>query len=118
MTDQYDAEDRSIIAEASQRQEAAEKRKTKHIVLAIVGTATTWIIVQTAAIFATAAFLSGGQAALAARIDRGLAYSVCIQLVHPDRVRDEDILRCYRMAAALYPELEPPLPSPALTPLK
>lgn len=54
---------------------------------------------------------------LADRVDRNLAYDVCILAVHPDVRSADDYLRCYKYADSLYPGLKPPLPTPVLTPL-
>lgn len=48
------------------------------------------------------------------RVDRNLTYTSCVLSVHPDTREDTDLLRCYEQATRLYPDLEPPLPSPSL----
>lgn len=47
------------------------------------------------------------------RVDRNLTYTSCVLSVHPDQRLDSDLVRCYEEATDLYPDLEPPLPSPS-----
>lgn len=98
---------------------ASDERKADRIgryVWKGIAAGVAFAILQTLLIFGTAAFLGQGQQDLAARIDRGLAFTVCVLDVHPNVQSNQDLLRCYGMASNLYPGLEPPLPTPVLTP--
>lgn len=44
--------------------------------------------------------------------NRNLTYTTCVLHIHPDVRKNEDLRDCYEQANALYPDLEPPLPTP------
>lgn len=106
----------SELSDLAHRVSSKTREQTEDAIKrAVVLTTLISVTVQTVILSIVIVFLFQHFEDVARRQDRNLAYTVCILGTPPATRANDDYFRCLKETNQMYPDVEPPLPSPAFT---